>query len=507
MKDFYVYLAVIVGGAAVLAIELLGTRLIAPFYGVSLYLWSALISVTLAALSCGYLIGGYWADRGAKLSRFCAIIGVAGLWIAIIPFLRIPVLAAAGAIGLRAGVLLAAFLLFFPPLTLLGMVSPYAIRLKASSLDVVGRTAGNLYALSTIASVIAALVTGFVLIPNVNMYWLVFSIGLVLVITSIIGFANGRKSKLASISTFVCILLVVLATFALPSQRPNPEQGVLAVRQSAYAELRVVDREDARYLLIDGGTHSAVDTASWSTTFPYVNVLDFSRRFFKQPGDMLTIGLGGGSVAKSFARNRWNVDAVEIDPVVTELAHEFFGFKDSDAKVYEADGRQFLMTNGKTYDVIVVDAFGSSFIPFHLVTREAFGLVKSRLKSDGVVAMNIWSIGWRDEMVNSLAATLRQQFRHVLALPIAEPPDQFGNLVLMASDRELVPESEPPVPLDRFSAEYDQAHAWDNRFEPDTKGALVLTDAHNPIDIWAERVNLAARTKLRETVDKQGIAW
>ena len=119
MKTFCIYAAVIVCGAAVLAIEMLGTRILGPFYGVSLYLWSALISVTLAALSLGYAIGGRWADRGPTLQRFATVIGLAGLWISLIPWLRGPVLTVAEPLGLRAAVLLGATLLFFPPLAFL----------------------------------------------------------------------------------------------------------------------------------------------------------------------------------------------------------------------------------------------------------------------------------------------------------------------------------------------------------------------------------------------------
>src|SRR5574341_855300 len=158
MYKTFIYVAVIICGAAVLAIEILGTRVIAPFYGVSLYTWSGLISVTLAALSVGYVLGGRWADRGPQLHRFCLVIAAAGIWIFIIPWIRTPLLNAAEPLGLRTTVLIAATVLFFPPLALLGMVGPYAIRLMASSLEVVGRTAGNLYALSTASSVIAAVV-------------------------------------------------------------------------------------------------------------------------------------------------------------------------------------------------------------------------------------------------------------------------------------------------------------------------------------------------------------
>ena len=157
MQNLYLYVIVFVSGAAVLAIELLGTRVLGPFYGVSLFLWSALITVTLVALSVGYAVGGRWADRGPRFASLCYLIAGAGIWLLLLPWLRSPVLQATEPIGLRFAVLAAAFLLFAPPLTLLGMVSPYAIRLRASSLGNVGRTAGDLYALSTIGRVVAAL--------------------------------------------------------------------------------------------------------------------------------------------------------------------------------------------------------------------------------------------------------------------------------------------------------------------------------------------------------------
>ena len=184
MSKWYLYIAVFVGGAAVLAIEILGTRILGPFYGVSLFLWSALISVTLIALSVGYAVGGRWADRGATFSRLYWLLAGAGIWTLLIPWLRAPVLFIAEPFGLRFAVLVAAFILFVPPLTLLGMVSPYAIRVRASSLNVVGRTAGDLYAVSTVGSVVAALLTGFVLIPNVGVTRLTYLIGGMLVLTS-----------------------------------------------------------------------------------------------------------------------------------------------------------------------------------------------------------------------------------------------------------------------------------------------------------------------------------
>lgn len=507
MAGFFVYLAVIVGGASVLAIEILGTRVIAPFYGASLYLWSALIGVTLAALSVGYAVGGRIADRKTSLSRFSLFLGAAGLWIVIIPWLRLPVLAATESLGLRSAVLLTATVLFFPPLALLGMVSPYAIRLQAATLSVVGRTAGNLYALSTVSSVFAAIFTGFFLIPNIGVYRLIILTGLLLMATAVLGLIIERRS---TVNIAAAVLLVVLGPVLYrthPAPAPNPNSGLIAVTQSAYAEIRVVDQNNTRYMIIDGGTHTIVNPLTWESYFPYVNVLDIAALWFDTPGDMLLVGLGGGSVVKRFAKAGWTVDAVEIDPVVTKLAYEYFGLKRDEARVFEMDGRRFLMATDNTYDLIIMDAFGSSSIPFHLVTSEAFALIHSRLSADGILAMNIEAVGWDDIIVKALAVTVGVQFEHVVVLPIAEPPNQLGNLVIMASDRPLKLAEELPGPQGRFTREYDRVHAWDNRFTVASHEAPVLTDDLNPIDVWSERVNLVAREHLHEVFDAPGLTW
>lgn len=507
MVNFYIYLSIVVCGAAVLAIELLGTRVIAPFYGASLYLWSALISVTLAALSLGYALGGRYADRGTKLSRYAILIGLAGLWILFIPWLKGPVLSLAETLGLRAAVLVTATILFFPPLTLLGMVSPYALRMKAVSLEVVGRTAGNLYAVSTVASVVAAIATGFYLIPNLGVVRLIYTIGILLIVTAGVGLIVDAKTKRGIVAPLLLIAVALIGLSAAPTLKADPKNGLIAIEQSAYAEIRVIDNKNVRYMVIDGGTHTIVDPVTWESFFPYVNVLDITKRFFHHPGEMLLVGLGGGSVVKDFARHNWQVDAVEIDPVVTRMAYEYFGLKESEATVYDMDGRQYLISHDKQYDIIIMDAFGSSSIPFHLVTVEAFGLVKSRLKAEGMMAMNIESVGWDDEIVPLLVATMKQQFENVLVLPIAEPPDQLGNLVLFASDRVLELDRELPLPSGRFSAEYDRIHAWSNRFELDPTGIEPLTDDLNPIDLIAERINLVARKGLHEYFDQAGLTW
>ncbi len=515
MKHFYLYAIVFIAGAAVLAIEILGTRILGPFYGVSLFLWSALITVTLLALSVGYALGGRWADKKNKASFIYFFLAGAGLWCLLIPFLKGPVLIITEPLGLRAAVLLAAFILFVPPLTLLGMVSPFAIRIHAKSLNVVGRTAGDLYAISTIGSVLSALLTGFILIPNVGVGRLTFVVGTVLLLTAAVGLVLEFRSKALQTGISIIVVLAAIGSILIPFERPDPGQGLLAIEQSPYAEIRVLDVGERRYLLIDGGTHTIVDPKTWKSHLPYTAVVDLTREFFEKPGDMLLIGLGGGTIVKIFAREGWTVDAVEIDPVVIDLAREYFGLRENEGRIYSMDGRQFLITHDKKYDIIVLDAFGSSSIPFHLVTREAFGLVASRLKPDGILAINIEVRNWEDVLVRSLTATLKTQFQEVLALPAYEPAHIMGNVIILATQRRLadpqlqyhIDHSKIPPPGFKSNLSYRRDFAWQKRFIPETGAASVLTDDLNPIDLWSEEINLMARKDLHSYFEDLGLSW
>jgi spermidine synthase len=511
MKKRYLYVVVFISGAAVLAIEILGTRILGPFYGVSLFLWSALITVTLIALSAGYAVGGRWADKGPKFARLLYLLVGAGIWILAIPILKHPVLVIAEPFGLRIAVLVAAFILFVPPLTLLGMVSPYAIRVRASSLDEVGRTAGDLYAISTVGSVVSALLTGFILIPNIGVSRLTLMIGVVLLLCASVGLLSEFEGKAKKLATIFILALGAMVIWIVPMERPDPEQGLLAVEQSPYAEIRVLDTNEKRHLLIDGGTHTIVDPETWESHFPYTAVMDLPRDFFEKPGEMLLIGLGGGTIVKNYAREGWSVDAVEIDPVVIEIARDHFGLQESEGTIYCMDGRQFLIAHEKVYDIIVMDAFGSSSIPFHLVTKESFDLIASRLKPDGVLAINLEANGWTDLIVRSLAATLKPHFEYVWALPAFVPASGLGNVIIFAADYWL----ELPAEPDRnhtdlvyaSSLRFYRDRAWDNRFAPETRNVPVLTDDLNPVDLWSEKINLIARKDLHSYFEKSGKSW
>jgi spermidine synthase len=282
--------------------------------------------------------------------------------------------------------------------------------------------------------------------------------------------------------------------------------GLLEVRQSPYSEIRVVDWEGMRMLVLDGGLHTITEPKIWRSGYQYVIVLDAVRNLFAEPGRLCLVGLGGGSVAKNYAHTGWDVDVVEIDPEIVGVARQHFGLTDDEARIFIMDGRRYFRTTPDTYDLVVLDAFGSSSIPFHLVTRESFAGIKTRLKPDGVLALNVEANGWNDTLVRSLAATLSTSFAHVIALPIAEPQSAFGNLIILASDRSLeMNEDLLGKPFDYLDDEYwhwavvERNHAWANRFEPKRDGAPILTDDLNPVDLWSDEINRIARVDLHKS--------
>jgi spermidine synthase len=378
------------------------------------------------------------------------------------------------------------------------MVSPYAIRLATRSVDEVGRVAGDLFAVSTLASVAAAVGTGFVLIPTLGVNRLLVAVAIALFVAAGIAASGARRGMIAP------AIGLALALLALGrSERLAP--GVLARVESPYAELRVVEHRGFRYLLVDGGAHTIVNAATGFPRQSYVFAAEIAADLAPQRGRMLLLGLGGGGAARVFAGRGWQVDAVEIDPAMAGLASGYFRLGPDHASVVVAEGRQHLQRTRGEWDVIFFDVFGSASIPFHLVTREAFAAAKARLTPGGILVLNVEAAGWQDPIVHALVATLAAEFLEVWALPTAEPPDQLGNVIVMSADRPLeLDERVLGDPVATLSDEDEhfrvvaRHHAWANRYRPGR--GRVLTDDWNPADLRAEEINRLARIRLREVL-------
>ncbi|RPH98668.1 MAG: hypothetical protein EHM72_12635 [Calditrichaeota bacterium] len=502
MKTWLLYLIVSISGAVILSLEILGTRILGPFYGVSLYLWSALISVTLMSLSLGYWAGGRLADRSPNPAKLAIFLVLSGLWIALTPLLKLPLLKLTDILGLRGAVLVSALLLFSPPLTLLGMISPFAIKLQTHDIGQVGRTAGTLSAVSTFAGVVAALLTGFLLIPYFGVIRLSLLLGgLLLFAALLIVLVYPPKNKWLPMITLLLGAVMAVGVLQVEARQSAP---YLASGDSPYADVRVAAEDGNLTMLIDGAIHTMVDSLNGANLLNYGVVLELINDLTGLDNSMLMIGLGGGALFNKYVDDGWQVDAVEIDPLVIDYAYRYFNLADS-KRIFCEDGRQFLMRSTEKYAVILIDAFGSSSIPFQLTTREAFSLIKSHTKEDGLLAINVISEGWNSKFLSALASTIQEHYRHVLALPCHEPPNTLGNIILLASDKEItMPEEWLPRPFDFLYDSYlhwavvQKNHAWDNRFEPTTANARVLTDDLNPVDLWAEEINLASRLAYRE---------
>ena len=265
-SKLWLYFIVFITGASVMIIELLGTRLIAPFYGASLYVWSSLISVTMIALAVGYFTGGYWADR-ARRTGLSLIIALAALFTLFIPLMARPVLLATDSLGLRGGAFVSAFALFFPSLALLGMAGPFAIKMATARLDGIGASAGTVYAVSTLGSVIGTLILGFYLFPIVGSRQILISLSFILFVLALAVAVLEQKRFGKTIALLPCAVMAVFGLAILPKIvgaghiSTDNRFTVLSERESLYGFVRVIEQsdKDLRFLTADASMIGAAN--------------------------------------------------------------------------------------------------------------------------------------------------------------------------------------------------------------------------------------------------------
>ena len=421
-----------------MALELVGSRLLAPVYGDSIFVWGSLIGIVMTSLSVGYFIGGRLADRRPSFLTFSLIILSAGVFTLLIPSTSSMVLEVVSYSGLgeRYGPVLSSIMLLAIPTTLLGMVSPYAIRLATDSLVKVGGISGSLYSISTAGSICGTFFTVFVLIPAFNVRSIIFSLGVVLVAASLIGLAWGLR----------VLSIVIIAVLMVP---PTLLGGSVAIRggtivyrkDTPYNTLTVVDYEErgVRTIYLNNMPHSAMYlNGSSSAVFTYTDY--FNLAFVFNPGveSVLFIGGGGFSGPKQFLEYYpdVNIDVVEIDPQVVKTARDYFNVSDDPRqKVFVDDGRAFLSGAGK-YDLVVLDAYSKTYVPFHLMTLEFFEALDEHLEPDGILVSNLISslIGDTSDLLRAEYKTINLVFPQVyLFYTKTGLMSQVQNIILIAT--------------------------------------------------------------------------
>lgn len=430
--------ALFVTGAVTLTLEIVGTRVISPFYGSSLACWSALITVTLVALAAGYSLGGRAADRGASLTLLARLLFWAGIAVAAIPAARATVLRLAAPLGVQLGALASAAVLVAPALVLLSMLGPIAIRLTALGLDTVGRRAGNVYAVSTVGSVLGAILSGYVLIPRLPISQVFFGTAALLLLLGALGrrLAQGR----APLAPLAAAAGVALAGFW---PRPEPRTNVLLHRESAYGQIKVLDLgRSKRYLLVNGTSQSVARLPDMESDSQYVRALEWAPLLRPQARRALVIGVGAGLLPKAWELHHGLiVDAVDIDPDIVAAARRHFDYSPR-GQVFVEDGRTFLERGGPSYGLIALDAFATESPPFQLFSREALSAMKRRLEPRGLVALNIVSLlrPPGDEAWLAAYKTLKTVFPKVRAFAGSDDFNGLANVLLFASDAPLADE-------------------------------------------------------------------
>lgn len=500
----YLVFNAFVCGAVVMVLQLLGSRIIGPPFGVSLFIWTSLITVTLVSLALGYWLGGRLADRKNSPSSLFSVILVAGLWIALVPLIKGFVIEHTLVFGLRAGALACSTALFGPPLFLLGMVSPYTVKLYMSEATrEVGRTVGWLYAVSTCGSFLGTVLTGFLLIPSLGVNNITYLSALTLISISAGYWVLFRRNALAAAFALVPVALLFTPQDLPSITRPDGTKVTVLVNDdSAYGQIKIVDysygEARLREFLLENMIQGSVDLTSGVPISRYTYYVEqLSRAYSPDAKEALVIGLGSGIIPARFSLYGIRTDVVEINPGVVEAAKKYFSYDASKHRTFVEDGRNFLKSGAGPYDIVFLDAFSGDTPPSHLVSVEAFELARKKLSEDGTLIINFVSGNQSEDQIvpSSLFGTLKKVFRSVdvyVGPDFYAPEPRVVNMLFVARDGQRAART-GFVPADAPKEFFDDLQGLYNRKVAYAPGQFVFTDDYNPIDFY----DRAARERFR----------
>ena len=406
-------------GIGALATEITASRLIAPYFGSSTVVWANLIGLVLAGLAVGYWLGGRVADRRPRPRLLGAIVLAAALFVAIVPFVAKPFLdlTVEGLDTVSAGVVVGSFvsvlLLFLPPVVLLGMVSPFAIRLAVVGIETAGAVAGRLYALSTAGSLVGTFVPALVLIPAIGTQRTFLVVAALLALSSC--FLLGTR--------YLAVPVVLVALVAVPPGAVRATDGLLHEESSTQQYIQVVQKPDGRrvlYLNEGIAAHSVWTPNGVLTGGEWDAVLALPPLLGHPLRRVAILGNAAGTTARALARYypRARVDGVEVDPAVSRVGRSYFGMGEiPNLTIHDADARPFLRSSDARYDLIVVDAYHQPYVPFYLATQEFFRLVRDHLTPGGIVSLNVARVPGDDRLLQAVSGTLATELPQVLSWP------------------------------------------------------------------------------------------
>jgi spermidine synthase len=487
-------LIVFVVGAASLGVELSAARLLAPYFGASTFVWANVIATILVSLTVGYWLGGRMADRDPSPRRLCQIVALAAACLLAATFLARPLLDAGVraldsiAAGAFVGSLLGVLLLFSVPVMLMGAVSPFAVRLSLRRVEDSGRTAGNLYAISTAGALFGTFAVALVMIPFAGTHRTFLALALGLALVSV---AGARRVALPLVAAAGALLWL-----PPPALKASSADGrVIYETETPYQYARVVQSANGnRSLELNEGlaVHSLLRPGSYLTGDYWDEFLVLPRAVLPSPpGSIAILGNAAGTTARAYGHYfpATRVDAVELDGHLTDIGRRYFDLHGPHLHTVTADARPFLRRTNHRYDAIFLDAYRQPYVPFYLATREFFELVRTRLRPGGVVVMNVGHPAGSTTLERALTRTLGMVFPQV-----RRDAAEDTNTLLIASAATIEPNrlrASGGLPAELRPTATRTA----GRLGPGLRGGEVLTDDRAPVEWLVDRsiVQYAAR--------------
>jgi len=495
MRRVLLLIVVFIAGMTTLGIELTASRLLGNVYGTSNIVWANIIGLILIYLTAGYFLGGRWGDRWPYPTPFYRLILWASFTAGLVPIISRPVLlrAAMAVEHLETGLMLGSFLsilvLFSVPITLLGTISPYAIRLSIEDTDHAGRVSGKIYALSTMGSILGTFLPVLILIPIIGTARTFLFFSFTLMAVALLGLALHDRRQ-ALIHLWMPVALAGLAFFTLDGPI-KASSGQIFEAESSYNYIQVIERDGVRQLLLNEGQgiHSvyAPDLTATNGTWDYF----LAAAYFNPPGEATEvkrlglIGLAAGTISKLYSEvlGPVPIDGWEIDAEIIEVGRTLFDMTEPNLNPIAADGRWGLAHSEQQYTVIGIDAYRLPYIPWHLTTREFFEEVRAHLDPNGVVVINVGRTPDDRRLIEAFSGTMGAVFPSV---HVVDVPNTF-NTIVFATMMETDPENLIANELALISKEahpllVDILHRTIQNLQPTPDSNIIFTDDLAPVE-------------------------
>lgn len=440
----YLYFVVFASGMTTLAIELTASRLLGSVFGTSNLVWASIIGLILIYLTAGYFVGGRWADRSPYPETMYKILVWGAFTAGLAPLIARPVLRMAAdafdhlAVGVLFGSFTAVLILFSLPITLLGTVSPFAIRLVIKDPEQAGQVSGQIYAISTLGSFFGTFLPVLILIPLIGTTRTFLGFSGFLSIVALLGLqrAVGWRGVLPWLWMPVVLAVLALTLSGGPLKKTN---GQIYETESAYNYIQVLEIDDYRLLRLNEGqgvhsmwhpTKLAFD-GPWKQFLaaPFFNSTDGEEPYgLERVESMAIIGLAAGTTARQATAvfGPIPIDGYEIDPAIIEVGREYFDMNQPNLNAIARDGRWGLEYSDRRYSIVVVDAYRPPYIPWHLTTREFFQIVRDHLSEEGVMAINVGRAPNDRRLIDGLVGTIRTVYPSVYVMDV---PDTFNSII------------------------------------------------------------------------------